>query len=271
MTTPTTYSVEMIPLHKLEMWDEVNVRKYNVDENLDELASNIKQNGIQMPLLVAKNDSKYRVFSGQRRLKACIKAEILEVPCRVFTDITKEKARILSLSENLYRLEMEPGDMSDACNLLLHHFDGNKQRVADALGVSLPTIYNYLGYTALPSEIKAMVGDRKLTRSQALAIFRKFDSDKAKSVCEALAQIPNTNRRARQLLYNTIQNASKNDSLDQIQNTAEKSEDMVKYVLFLPKSKSDTLEKLAGNTLIDKEELALDFLLQQIKQYERRL
>lgn len=262
--------LEWLNILKLDLWEEVNVRKRDVRVDIDDLVGNIKENGLLTPLLVKKNGDRYQVFSGQRRLLACSKAGMTRIPCRVFVDITKEKARVLSLSENIYRRDMAIEDMTNAVVLLLHHF-GNKNEVARALGISVQTVYNYLGYSALPDDIKKHVGGRVITRSQALQIFRKFETEKAIEIVNELAQIPLDERKKRRQYYTAIVDADKNDSIDNILAAARRADDLVKYTLLLPKKKSEILNRIAENTLVDRETVALDMLLTQIEIQERRL
>ncbi len=55
------HPIKNIPRSKIEIWDEANVRRTNVEGNLEELADNIKHNGIEHPLLVKEVtvDTKY--------------------------------------------------------------------------------------------------------------------------------------------------------------------------------------------------------------------
>lgn len=266
----TDASLEWLDILKLDLWEEVNVRKRGARVDIDDLVGNIKENGLLAPLLVKKNGDRYQVFSGQRRLLACTKAGMTRIPCRIFTDITEEKARVLSLSENIYRRDMDIEDRTNAVALLLHSF-GDKNEVARVLGISVQTVYNYLGYSALPDDIKKHVGGRAITRSQALQIFKKFEVEKAIEIANELAKIPLDERKKRRQYYTAIVDADKNDSIDKIITAAQRANDFVKYTLLLPKKKSEILNRIAENTLVDKETVALDMLMTQIDIQERRL
>ena len=61
--------IEKIPIKKLKVWVEANVRKNNAKTDIDDLAGNIKENGIQSPLFVKPSRSMYQIFAGQRRYK----------------------------------------------------------------------------------------------------------------------------------------------------------------------------------------------------------
>ena len=264
------YQVKQIDIDKMSMWKEVNVRKANVEQGLDDLTGNIKKNGLQYPLLVKKDGDQYLIFSGQRRFLACIKAGRTRIPCFVYDDIDIDDARILSLSENLYRLTMETEDKARACQTLLSKYNGDKQKVANALGVSVQTVRHYLGFDALPSEVKRMVGKKNMTAAQATHIFSKFQDEKtAMSVAREFANIPKNKRKQKQIFFLAVSDAHATDSVDDIHKRTEQIKDAVKYRLLLPAKKSQVLEYIAATRPVEKEDIALDFLMERIDMYER--
>ena len=73
-------------------------------KNVDELADSLKKNGIMQNLtVVPKEDAKgeYLVLIGHRRLEACKKAGITEVPCRIIKGLTLEEQVGRMLEENM--------------------------------------------------------------------------------------------------------------------------------------------------------------------------
>ena len=91
----TETQLKLIALEKLELWEEANVRKSNALENIHDLANNIKQNELRVPLLVKEKEHNklYHVFSGQRRLEACRMINYSPVPCFVFKKFPYERLR----------------------------------------------------------------------------------------------------------------------------------------------------------------------------------
>ena len=251
------------------MWEDVNVRKANVEQGLDDLAGNIKRNGLLYPLLVKKEGDQYLVFSGQRRFLACIKARLAKIPCFVYEDIGINDSRVLSLSENLYRSAMVAEDKARAYRMLLSEYNGDKQKMASALGVSVSTVRNYLGFDELPSEVKKMVGQKSMTAFQATRIFRKFpDEETALSVAREYANIPKKDRKQKQSFFSATSDARPTDSINEVRERAKQIEDAVEYRLLLPAKKSQILEHVAATRSVEKEDIALDFLLERIDMYE---
>src|SRR5438445_6859840 len=139
--------LHFIPREQLELWREANVRHSEALLNINELAGSIKKHGVLVPLLVKEEEprKKYLVFSGQRRFEACKIAELPEVPCFVFKDISERDAKILSFSENLFREAMTAEDKSRAAIELYGKFR-DMDKVGIALGVKGGTVRKYLRY-----------------------------------------------------------------------------------------------------------------------------
>ena len=262
--------LERLHIDDLELWDEANVRKREPMRNIEELSNNIKRNGLRVPLLVRGKNArgKYGVFSGQRRLFACAKAGVERIPCFVFERISLTQARILSLSENLYRQAMEYEDRSRATEQLLGHFK-DRNKVATALGVNVATVNKYIGYAALPDEIKRLTRERKITPTTAVDIYARFaDEDKALKVCMELAQIPMEDKKKRRSMAFAIKSARRTDTVEKIRKASKTMEEGVEYSILLPGKKSKTIEKMAAVRFATKEEIATEMLLERIQQFE---
>ncbi|RLE71687.1 MAG: hypothetical protein DRJ37_04430 [Thermoprotei archaeon] len=102
-----------IPLGKLVI-SRCNVRQRVDEETIRKLAENIRREGLHEPLVVRKEDGKYGVFIGGRRLRAIqlIKKEYPEdferlfpggkVPC-IVKQLSEKDAIMASLSENYHK------------------------------------------------------------------------------------------------------------------------------------------------------------------------
>ena len=181
--------VQSIPIENLQD-TESNARKLNTYENIHELATNIRQNGLIHPLIVKKNGDKFDVIIGQRRLKACkMLNNMSKIPCRLLERSSSEHAKILSLSENIFRLKMEAEDISDICNDLYKKMN-SIHKVAQKIGVTSATAKKYIGYYSVPDEIKQIVNNKKLGASKALEIYTMFEShDEQIKIAEHLSKL----------------------------------------------------------------------------------
>lgn len=260
-----------IPIEQLELWEEANVRKTDVLLNIEDLAGNIKEYGVQVPLLVKEKekDKKYLVFSGQRRLRACEIAGESPIPCFVFKNITLTEAKILSFSENLYREGMTMEDKSRAANELFKKFR-DMEKVASALGVkNVQTIRRYLKYDDIPEELRKF-GKKEyggLSAREIEDIYFKFpDLNRAVVVARKLASLKKgTNPRRK--FHASIRMAHSSDDVSTIGKRADKLIHMQTFTIVLPDTRSKTLEKIAGARRVTIEDFLVDIVEQWIEDY----
>jgi len=259
-----------IKIDQLELWEEANVRKKSVLSNIEDLAHNIAKVGIRVPLLVRdKKNGKYGVFSGQRRLIATKMAKLEFVPCFIFESISKREAQILSLSENVYRQQMTPDDLSDAAFHLFQQLKDRK-KVGIALGVSENTVKKYLGYRNVSEKIKEIVSTGKITPQQAIDISSKFpDESRAVKVAKELSLIKARGKKAK--YYHAVKTASPMDDAKTIHRRAEKLGKIQKFEIILPDSHSKLLEKIAYQRKITIEDILIQIIEQWTDEYEKGL
>ncbi len=86
--------------------------------DIDELIASINKEGLIQPIAVSNigiNDSvdnstdiKYRLLAGGRRLEACGKAGLSEVPVRIYDkELNSLEVKSIELAENIYRKDFE--------------------------------------------------------------------------------------------------------------------------------------------------------------------
>ncbi|MBW8309189.1 MAG: ParB/RepB/Spo0J family partition protein [Candidatus Paracaedibacteraceae bacterium] len=129
-------------------------RKYFNENEINELASTIREHGIQNPLTVLKiQDGKFEVISGERRLRAAKLIGLEKVPCIIIDNI--EKAEEIALIENIQRTDLHPVEFGDSLSSLLAKAGwGDISKLAQKLGKTQPTISDHLAYSKLPDTIK---------------------------------------------------------------------------------------------------------------------
>ncbi len=261
--------INYLPISKLELWKSANVRKSNVLQNIDDLAANIKKIGIRVPLLVKEQNQKYLVFSGQRRLEAAKIAGETKIPCIVFKHITESEARILSLSENIYRESMTADDIADAAFLLMQELD-SLEAVAKKLGVKPQTVTKYLGYRSIPEELKDLVREHKMNATQAIEVAAKFpDKERAVKVAKEYAKIKKADKPR---FFKSISLSSPNDDIETVRERSKKLkiEKMLKVgdVLF-PETDSMLIMSLAKKRQIPPKDLIIWIVHEWLEDYQR--
>ncbi|MBM4094390.1 MAG: hypothetical protein FJ276_34030 [Planctomycetes bacterium] len=110
------------------------------------------------------------------------------------------EAAILSFTENLHRLDLDYKDKMNVATRLLGSL-GTVKKVAGELGVSEPTVRNYLGYAAVPDEVKELVDRKKLSTRTALEICRQIqDREMAIAVAKKVSESPRREKPRQHLL-----------------------------------------------------------------------
>ncbi len=259
-----------VPVDQCELWVEANVRKSEVLLNIEELVGSVRKRGILVPLLAKYDDSKkkYLVFSGQRRLEAAKLAPLKEVPCFIFKDIDLTTAKILSLSENLYREAMTEDDKSRAAVELFKKFK-NMERVALALGVKEQTVRRYLKYDDIPEELRKFSKKEHggLSSKEIEDIYFKFpDLDRAIAVAKKLGSFKKGTKQRRKY-HESVRKSSSSDQVKDIVERAERLIRMQDFHILLPDTESKTIEKIAITRKMTSEELLVDIIEQWIEGY----
>ena len=143
------------------------------EDGIAELAEDIARNGLLQPILVRpKEDSRYQLVFGQRRLLAVrrlierqrwtggIRAQV-----RVMDD---REVFLAAVSENTARESVDPVEESKALARALKGIDGlTQQDLAETMGVSKGQISNRLRLLRLPDKVLDLVSAGKLSWTTA--------------------------------------------------------------------------------------------------------
>jgi len=186
--------MKYLPLTEIDI-SRSNVRKVNIEEDIDELAANIKEIGVQQPVVVFFEKGRYELIIGQRRYLASKKAGLKEIPALITSIKNTTEAMIRSFSENIHRLKLDYRDKMQVARNLLNHY-GSINSVANVLGLSEATVRNYLGYAGVPEGLKQMVSDRFMSAATATEISKHIaDEKEAMEIARRVIETPRGERR----------------------------------------------------------------------------
>ncbi len=152
-------------------------RKSFADADLDELAASIAEKGIIQPLVVRPlGNGQYQIVAGERRWRAAQKAQLHEVPVvvREFDDLEVIEIAII---ENVQRADLNPVEEAAGYRQLMDRFGHTQEKLAEALGKSRSYIANLLRLLHLPSLVREMVADGRLTAGHARALITATDPE----------------------------------------------------------------------------------------------
>ena len=139
------------------------------DNELEDMARSIRQQGIIQPLLVRKDNNGYELIAGERRLRAAKKAGLRQVPVIVKT-ITDTDMLEMSIVENVQRSDLNPIEEAEAYHRLITEFGLTQDQAADRVGKSRSAVANFLRLRQLPEKIKGSIMDGDLSMGHARAL-----------------------------------------------------------------------------------------------------
>jgi ParB family transcriptional regulator, chromosome partitioning protein len=142
-----------IALKDIEVRDQVRT-KFN-DESIMELAENIKVNGLIQPLVLHREGNKFVLICGERRFRAMSTLPtMLEAPCFILENKTKEELMAIQFSENQAREDLHYIDQADSIYGYQTLTGTSERKITAALGISKSEVHRCLMIAKLPKQIK---------------------------------------------------------------------------------------------------------------------
>lgn len=137
---------------------DLNIRKGDPVQNLENLKQSIADIGIQQPLLLRSKEDGYRVVAGRRRYTAAKELQIDSVPARI-KDISDDEAFKLSATENI---QSETLTTPQKKRLVQHSLDryGSLDRAANEMAKNRQTLRSWEPFLTLPEEVLEMAEDQ---------------------------------------------------------------------------------------------------------------
>ena len=235
-------------------------KRFDYDE-LENLAQSIRENGILQPITVRKReDKKYELVSGERRLRAARLVGMVKIPSIVI-NIDDKNSAMFSIIENLQRQSLNFFEEAEAIEKLVGEYAMSREEVALKLGLAPSTVSNKLRILRLPEEMRFELARAGLTESHARALLMLEDDnqraralsiivDRHLNVAESermINQMINRNNRSRnplrgirdvRLFINTLNHAVDTIRRAGVEADAARSEteEYIEYVVRIPKS-----------------------------------
>ena len=235
-------------------------KRFDYDE-LENLAQSIRENGILQPITVRKReDKKYELVSGERRLRAARLVGMVKIPSIVI-NIDDKNSAMFSIIENLQRQSLNFFEEAEAIEKLVGEYAMSREDVALKLGLAPSTVSNKLRILRLPEEMRFELARSGLTESHAKALLMLEDDnqraralsiivDRHLNVAESermINQMINRNNRSRnplrgirdvRLFINTLNHAVDTIRRAGVEADAARSEteEYIEYVVRIPKS-----------------------------------
>jgi len=170
-------SVSRIPVDEIEA--NPKQPRHDFDEqSLQELASSIKRHDIIQPVTVSKLPTgKYRLVSGERRLRAAKMAGLEDIPAYI-RQANDQQLLELALLENLQREDLNAMEISLSYKRMMDELELTQEQVAENMGKDRSTVTNYIRLLKLPPDIQVAVRNGEISMGHARALINVDTVDK---------------------------------------------------------------------------------------------
>ena len=160
-------------------------RKNFKDEDLKELSSSIKNQGLIQPIIIKPTkDGQYQIIAGERRWRACQLNGMHEVEC-VIKNLDETNVLEAALIENIQREDLNVIEEANAYRGLIEIKNINNEGLAKLIGKSSSHISNLLRLLDLDKKIQQMVISGDLSMGHARALIGVPDAiNKANEIVE---------------------------------------------------------------------------------------
>ena len=142
--------------------DEDQPRREFSEEAINALAASIKEHGVLQPIVVTKEDGKYKIVAGERRWRAAKVAGLNKIPAVIRT-LDSQNRLELSIIENAQREDLNAIELATAYAKLKSQFNLSASEIATKVGKSEQAIQNTLRLLNLPEDVKKIMVKEKLS------------------------------------------------------------------------------------------------------------
>ncbi len=175
-----------IPLSQIDPFPD-HPFKVLLDEDMEQLVESVKERGVITPVtLRQKEDGRYEIVSGHRRVKACELAGLTAVKAEI-KDLSRDEAIILMVESNLQRSKILPSEKAFSYRMRLEAMkrqagrpskdnsgpvvqNFSRDEIGDSSGESGRQISRYIRLTELLPEILDLVDEGRIAFRPAVEI-----------------------------------------------------------------------------------------------------
>ena len=170
-------------------------RKNFKNEELKELSSSIKNQGLIQPIIVKPtDDNQFQIIAGERRWRACQLNGMHEVDC-VIKDLDETSVLEAALIENIQREDLNVIEEANAYKGLINIKNINNESLAKLIGKSPSHVSNILRLLELDKKIQEMVINGYLSMGHARALIGVPDAiNKANEIVEKKLSVRQTEK-----------------------------------------------------------------------------
>ena len=179
--------IQEIPLDQIDPFPD-HPYKVRDDEEMMALVESVKENGVITPATVRKKeDGRYELLSGHRRMRACMINGISTLRCEV-VDMDRDEATIFMVESNIHRNTVLPSEKAFAYKMRLEAMKRQGKRtdltsapvvrkfveardvIGKEVGESREQVRRFIRLTELIPELLTLVDEKKIAMRPAVEI-----------------------------------------------------------------------------------------------------
>ena len=157
---------------------------FNSNE-LEQLASSIEKLGLIQPITVKKNENRYTLISGERRLRAFQKLSKKSIPAYIRLANDQESLE-MALVENIQRKNLDPIEIAISYSRLTEELKISHDEMSKRVGKDRTTITNYIRLLKLDPIIQSGLRDNFISMGHGRALININSLTKQLSVYEKI-------------------------------------------------------------------------------------
>lgn len=200
-------SVAEIPVENIDA-NPFQPRSEFEEEDLNELAQSLKEQGVIQPLTVRKiGYDKYQLISGERRLRAAKVAGLEQIPS--FIRIADDQQMLeMSLVENIQRRDLNAIEVAISYQRLMEECSLTQEKLSSRVGKKRSTITNYLRLLKLPPDVQVALRDGTISMGHARTLINVEDEEGQLDILREITKNRLSVRETEEIVKNRSENKS---------------------------------------------------------------
>ena len=167
-TNQTNDTPDHIPVHKIER-NRHQPRKIFREDEIQQLADSINENGQIAPIVVRQIDDRYELIVGERRWRATqlLKKETISA---ITIEADDKTSAVLSIVENVQREDLNSMEEAESLQRLIEEFNMSHEDVASYICKSRAHVTNLIRLNDLCNYVKDQLRLDKISMGHARAV-----------------------------------------------------------------------------------------------------
>ena len=167
--------------------DEEQPRREFDESAIQALAESIKEHGVLQPIVVTREDGKYKIVAGERRWRAAKLAGLKTIPAIIRTLDSQNRLEI-SIIENAQREDLNAIELATAYVKLQTQFNMTPADIGAKVGKSESTVQTTMRLLTLPEEAKRIMVKEKLSEGVMRPLIARSEAEINKVLPKIVAE-----------------------------------------------------------------------------------